>query len=150
MADRPMTRPDRDLADRPVMRGDRDSVDRPVAFVDQARNVLATRPRAVLGGAVALVALLVVLALSVGRALSAPDAPDPVNMTPARAVVTPSKPVRAVPARPAAPKPVNRTPTSRAVPKHVPVESATGEAYRNGLDMARCAAGGNPWSGLVP
>ena len=134
----------------------RDVAGRPVTIAGWAQAVLATRPRAVLGGAVALVVLVVVLALSVGSAaLTAPEAPDPVKMTPARAVAPPSQPGRGGAARPVAPKPATRTPPARSpakrtVPKRVPVEDATGQAYQNGMDMARRAAGGNPWSGLVP
>jgi len=115
---------------------------------DHLRHLLSTRPGAVLGGAVGLVVLLVVLALSAGSALSAPEAHDPVSMTPARAVVAP-QPVRAGAAHPVVPKP-GRIPTTRPSPKRIPVENATGKAYQNGMDMARRMAGGNPWSGMVP
>lgn len=100
-----------------------------------------------LGAAAVLVVLLVVLALSVGGALSAPETPDPVSMTPARSVVTP-QPVQV--ARPAAPRPAVRTQTARPTPKHSPARDATGQAYEDGMDMARRVAGGSPWSGLVP
>lgn len=109
-------------------------------------------PRAVLAGAVALALLLIVLVVAVS-ALTAPEAPEPVTMGPALSPVT-RLPVRAGTAGPAAPKPAPRSPArapaARPGPTRVPVEDATGRAYESGMDMARHAAGGGPWSGFIP
>jgi hypothetical protein len=118
-------------------------------------------PRAVLGGAVVLVVLLVALTITAVSALSAPDAPDPVTMAPALAPAPAvQQPVRVGASRPVGPRAAVRAPASRPTPKRSSVEGAagkagtgrdaTGKAYENGMDMARHAAGGGPWSGFIP
>jgi hypothetical protein len=119
------------------------------SLLARERTILATRPRALLAGAIALAVVLVALTVSAVTVLSAPDAADPVTMTPALAPVTP-QPVRVDAVRPGEPKPATRAPVARPAPKHTPVQDAPGQAYQNGMDLARHVTGGGPWSGVIP